>query len=387
MTTKLENTKLETYLAEHPADVCKNILEVDAKSTSVAPIFRSSFFKAGMVEAHIEDLQSTSSTPLSEEELDAVLSAAYGSRGENEAPQGALLWDLTDGGYLTLVDESWEDYDLPWSKLVDTSFYPMLAALTVAFEDLGESITEVQKDPADVRAALERIADPALLRLMRAEFVRADAQATALVARSEFFVALWGHVDVAALAAGDSAAVEAYVGFSEELRFQAQVLMGYLGLERTTLEAHPLVMGLNPEFKNSALGAAAACNFTYGFESFEAMMEYLGARYAEHQAYVNDPGSYLDVDDERLARNRVQLADGAVLAERILARFSNPSPTSEVVAERYAWVHAQGEAGVEPTVFKEAFHSLESAYKVLLLITSSTGALMRVYNDILIGDI
>lgn len=389
MTIDFKTANLDAFLGKYQEKTREEILRVDPKSTRSVLDLSLLTFRTDLATALLEDVNATSDVPLPESELDGFRSGLYDIRTEEDFVKSNLNWVLDDSGALSLVDAPGSGQSIAWTHLVDSKYYPTLAALTLVFEEAKEGGVELEmvKAPADVRVALEGLADASFLQLMRAEILRVETQKVAKDARVGLLAALWGHVDVFALARADDLAVETYLSLPELERFQAHVIMEYLVDDQSAFKADPRVAALDSEFKKSALGTAVTFSQKSHLETFDDLMKVTTERYVEHQAYATDPVSYLDADDANLARRRALAIDASILAGRILAKFPTPSPTSGVTAERYAWVHTQGEAGATSVDIKDVFHSIPSPYRALLMRNASTAKITKTYNDVLTGKV
>lgn len=376
-------TALDSFLDEYAANARDAILKGDPKSTRSALDTSLFVFRRELLDACLETIKISSGDTITDSEIEELYWGFYADDASgNGFAETNLRWSLDEMGVLRLTGSLGLREELAKAALIDPRHYPLLATLALLFEDGINEYVKPEKVSADVRAALEKIADVPFRRLMRAEVARAEAQAAAEAARIGMFTVLWAQVDIDALAAGDPAAVETYLGLSEEVRFQAQLMMTYCGLDHLAFRA----LELDSEFRGSDWGGAGTVTRDTP-ETFDALMKILTSRYVEHQAYVNIPDTYLDADNADLARRRALGTDGDVLVERTLERFSNPSAGSDVTAERYAWVHTQAVAGAEPADLKDAFNSLTSPYKILLLRTAPTGDIMAMFKKILTGEV
>lgn len=200
------SVNVEAFLAEWPANVRQIISGHDSHSPEPAyGVFDLVGFKAELVEAHIVDLQKFNSEVIPDPKTVDFFTLLWGLESGSNSADANFGWVLDDAGELSLIDDPWVSKEFSWSGSVDRTHYPMLAALTLIFEEFAYGIKDMNKVSSDVRFALEVEADAALVNLLRAELARASAQKLAAedtseaaqdaakAARADLFTALWAY--------------------------------------------------------------------------------------------------------------------------------------------------------------------------------------------------
>lgn len=196
------STNLDVFLTEYPDWNRRWISESDGKSVWPATLDLLAF-KSRLVEAHIKDLRASDTIVLPDHKKLDLFPFLWGLENEDNIPNANLGWELDGSGELRLIDDLWVPKEFGWAESIDVKHYPLLAALTLTFDDEGYGTMELNKVSPAVRFALEVEADASLLNLLTAERARAAAckaavknpspetEEAAKVARAEMFSALW----------------------------------------------------------------------------------------------------------------------------------------------------------------------------------------------------